>query len=254
MKLRVFMAILRRDARVVRREIVPFLLRTTLQPILLVFVFCYLMPRMSLVANAFTTAMLPGVVGLGLTFAAIQSVSLPMVQDFGFTREIEDRLLAPIPIELVAIEKIVAGMVQGMIAAAVVLIIEWALTPLRLDARSALLLLLMTILGGAACSALGLYLGTAIAPQHIGLMFSVIIAPMIFLGCTYYPWKGLSIMPVLQYVVLINPLVYVSEAMRAAMTPDVPHMPVLAIICALILMTLIFTAIGLRSFRKRAIS
>ena len=49
----------------------------------------------------------------------------------------------------------------------------------------------VTLLGAATFSALGLLLGTGIAPQQIGLMFSVIVAPMIFFGCTYYPWQGL---------------------------------------------------------------
>jgi hypothetical protein len=29
-------------------------------------------------------------------------------------------------------------------------------------------------------------------------MFSVIVAPMIMFGCTYYPWAGLAHVPVLK--------------------------------------------------------
>ena len=64
-----------------------------------------------------------------------------------------------------------------------------------------------------------MWLGTAIAPQQIGLMFSVIIAPMLFFGCAYYPWRGLDVVPVMKYVVLVNPMVYVAEGMRGALTP-----------------------------------
>ena len=149
------------------------------------------------------------------------------MQDFGWTKEIEDRLLAPIPTPLVAIEKIVAGVLQGMVAAIFVLpiarLIMGAIPGLTFGNLP--LLLLMTILSGAAFSSIGLYLGTAIAPQQIGLMFSVILAPMIMFGCTYYPWIGPQYIPSMKYAVLINPLVYVSEAMRAALTPSVPHMP-----------------------------
>ena len=149
------------------------------------------------------------------------------MQDFGWTKEIEDRLLAPIPTPLAAIEKIEAGVLQGIVAAIFVL----PIAPLIMGAIPGLtfgnlpLLLLMTILSGAAFSSIGLYLGTAIAPQQIGLMFSVILAPMIMFGCAYYPWIGLQHIPAMKYAVLINPLVYVSEAMRAALTPSVPHMP-----------------------------
>ena len=116
------------------------------------------------------------------------------------------------------------------------------------------LLILITILSGAAFSALGLLLGTGLPPQQIGLMFSIIIAPMMMFGCIYYPWRGLDRVPLLKYLVLINPLVYASEGMRASVTPSVPHMPILAIIGALIVTTVVFLWLGLRSFMKRAIS
>jgi ABC-2 type transport system permease protein len=104
----IFLALLRRDMRVARRELPFFLLRTTLQPLMFVIVFGYLLPRMGFMGRGYTTALLPGVLAISLTFSSIQSVALPMVQDFGWTKEIEDRLLAPVPIVLVAAEKIVA--------------------------------------------------------------------------------------------------------------------------------------------------
>ena len=83
-------------------------------------------------------------------------------------------------------------------------------------------------------------------------MFSVIIAPMVMFGCTYYPWRGLDAVPLMKWLVLINPLVYVAEGMRAALTPQIPHMPIAAILAALLLITSAFTWLGLRSFDKRA--
>src|SRR5438132_2256965 len=117
----IFVALLRRDMRVARRELPFFLLRTTLQPLMFVAVFGYLLPRMGFMGRGYTTALLPGVLAISLTFSSIQSVALPMVQDFGFTREIEDRLLAPVSTSLVAAEKIIAGVLQGFVAAIFVL-------------------------------------------------------------------------------------------------------------------------------------
>jgi ABC-2 type transport system permease protein len=253
---RVFTAILLRDVTVARRELPYFLIRTTLQPILFVIVFGFLLPRMGLVPRAFTTTMIPGILALSLAMSAIQSVALPMVADFGYTKEIEDRLLAPISTDLVAVEKIVAGVLQGSIAAAFVLpIARLIMGPIPgLTFSNLGLLVLVTILSGAAFSAMGLFLGTAIAPQQIGLMFSVILAPMIMFGCTYYPWVGLERVPAMKYVVLINPLVYVSEGMRAALTPTIPHMPIAAMLTALVVIAVLFLLLGLRAFRRRAIS
>src|SRR2546430_10988506 len=117
----IFLALLRRDTRVARRELPFFLLRTTMQPLMFVVVFGYLLPRMGFMGRGYTTALLPGVLAISLTFSSIQSVALPMVQDFGWTKEIEDRLLAPVPIWLVAAEKIVAGVLQGIVSALFVL-------------------------------------------------------------------------------------------------------------------------------------
>ncbi len=179
-----------------------------------------------------------------------------MMADFGFTKEIEDRLLAPIPTELVAIEKIVAGVLQGFVAAIFVLpAARLIMGPIpALSFGNIGLLLLMTVLSGAAFSAMGLFLGTAIAPQQIGLIFTMILAPMIMFGCTYYPWVGLERVPFIKYVVLINPLVYVSEGMRSALTPGVPHMPVAATLAALAVISALFLWLGLRAFDRRAIS
>jgi ABC-2 type transport system permease protein len=241
--------------RVARRELPYFLLRTTLQPLMFVAVFGYLLPRMGFMGRGYTTALLPGVLAISLTFSSIQSVALPMVQEFGWTKEIEDRLLAPVPIRLVAAEKIVSGVLQGIVSALFVLpVARIIMGPIpNLTFAHFGDVLLITILGAAAFSSLGLFLGTAIQPAQIGLMFGVILAPMIFFGCAYYPWQGLSAVPVMKYAVLINPLVYVSEGMRAALTPGSPHMPMGVALVALIVITSLFWMLGMRSFLKRAL-
>ena len=252
---RVFGSLLLRDAVVAKREVVAILLRTLMQPVLFVTVFGLLLPRMGLIPRGYNTTMLPGIVALSLTMAAIWSVTMPLIADFGMTKEIEDRLLAPVPIELIAIQKVFSGIAQGALAAMFVLpTARLLMGPVPgLTVRNLPLLAVMVLLGGAVFSAFGLFLGTALQPQHISLMMQVIFAPMIMFGCTYYPWRGLDQFPLLKYAVLVNPLVYISEGMRAALTPGVEHMPLTAIFGALIVMTAGLTWVGLRGFRKRAI-
>jgi ABC-2 type transport system permease protein len=251
---RIFLALLLRDVNVARRELPYFLLRTTLQPLLFIVVFGLLLPRMGFVGEAYKAALLPGVLAVSLAFSSVQSVALPMVADFGWTREIEDRLLAPISLELIALEKIVSGVIQGLIAALFVLpIARLIMGPIDgLTASHFGLVIVIVLLGATAFSMLGLLMGSLVNPQQIGLMFSVIVAPMIFFGCAYYPWQNLSVFPVMKYAVLINPLVYVSEGMRGVLTPAMPHMDLRAVSAALIIIIAIFWTLGLRSFRKRA--
>src|SRR6202034_4644199 len=80
----------------------------------------------------------------------------------------------------------------------------------------------------------GLALGCSMNQQHIGLMFSMVITPMIFFGCAYYPWSALKTFPIMQKAVLINPLVYASEGLRATLVPQFAHLPVPAVLAALL--------------------
>ena len=50
---------------------------------------------------------------------------MPLIAEFQFTREIEDRLLAPIEMQWLAVEKIVAGMIQALMAGLIVVIPAW---------------------------------------------------------------------------------------------------------------------------------
>ena len=85
-------------------------------------------------------------------------------------------------------------------------------------------LILVVALASLTAGALGLTIGTSVKPQQIGLIFGVVVIPITFLGCVYYPWAALTHIRWLQVGVLINPIVYMSEGLRAALTPTLPHM------------------------------
>jgi ABC-2 type transport system permease protein len=252
---RVFSALLLRDLMVSRRELPYFLLRTTVQPLLFTLVFGFLLPRMSFVGRGYSSALLPGILAMSLALSSMQSVTLPMVIDFA-TNALEDRLLAPVSLQVVAFEKIAMGILQGVAAAVFVLpVARWVMGPIdSLTLSHGFEIVGVALLGSAAFSALGLLLGTAISPQQIGLVFSAIVAPMMFFGCVYYPWKGLDAVPVLKYLVLLNPMVYVAEGLRGSLTPALPHMNLAAVLIALVSLTAALSSLGLRSFERRSIA
>ena len=104
-------------------------------------------------------------------------------------------------------------------------------------------------------SSLGLLLGTIFEPRNIGLMFGFIVLPLTFLGGTYYAWSSLAPVQVdgfhwLQTLVLINPLIYVTEGMRAGLT-QAPHMHLYVIYPVLVGFCALFLFLGLRKFRGR---
>ena len=264
-----FAALLYRDLAVLKKNLREFIPRTIIQPFLLVFVFLYVFPKIGQGVgggraggeSAFATILVAGVVGLSILFQGIQSVALPMVQEFGYTKEIEDRVLAPLPVSLVAIGKVTAGALQGLIAACVVfpiaafvhasgvvphLTIHW------------LILLTMIPLACVTTASLGLTFGTKFDPRQVPALFALIILPITFLGGTYYAWTALHAVqiggfPWLQALVTLNPLIYITEGFRAALT-TAPHMHLYVIYPVLVGFAAFFLRLGIVNFRKRVLS
>ena len=199
-----------RDFRVLRRDWVPTTLRTIMNPLLTVFVFTYVLPRtgqrLPTAAGSINlaTVLVPGLVAVAMIFTSIAAVALPLSIELGATREIEDRVLAPIPLATVPLAKVAFGAFQGALAGAVIFPIITLLpaTAVHIRVASWGMLVLMLLLSSWTAASLGLFLGTAVRPQHIGLMFAVILTPIMFLGCVYYPWASLSSIRWLQVLVL----------------------------------------------------
>jgi ABC-2 type transport system permease protein len=255
MNFKTFLAMLGRDAHVARRNFIPLAFQTLLQPMMFVFVFGRVMTTSGFMPPEYKTLLLPGIIALSMVMSGTWAVAMPLVAEFQFTKEIEDRLLAPMEIEWLAIEKVVAGMIQALIAGLVVLPTAWlVMGGVSLSSEHALLFVTMALLVAVLASSLGLTLGCSVGQQHVGLMFSLVLAPMIFFGCTYYPWQALQKFPILQRVVLINPLVYASEGFRSALVPQFPHLPSGAIFSGLVLFNTGFVLLGLRQFRRKALS
>ncbi len=223
MNWKAFIAMLARDAHVARRNFVALLFQTFLQPLMFVFIFGRVM------------------VGSGY---------MPP------SYEIEDRLLAPMEISWLAIEKVVAGTLQALAAGLMVIPAAWLLLRPGVDLHvpHPLLFALVAILVALFSATGGLALGCSMQQTHIGLMFSLIVAPMIFFGCTYYPWSALEKFPVLQKAVLVNPLVYASEGLRATMIPQFPHLPLLAVVIGLVFFNALLLATGLRNFHGKSVT
>ena len=257
-----FRSLLLRDLVVLRKTLQEFIPRTVLQPFLIVFVFTYVFPKIGQGvgsgsaggAATFSTMLVAGVVGLVIIFQGIQAVALPMVNEFGYTREIEDRVLAPLPIWLVAIEKAVWGALSGLFGALIVFPIAAIVpaTPVQLDINWPVLLTL-TPIACYMCGALGLTFGTRFDPRTVPLLFGIIVIPITFLGAIYYPWQALEPIRWLQILVLANPLVYMCEGFRAALTP-VDHMSLWVVYPALLAFSVLFTWLGVNGFKRRVLT
>lgn len=252
------MALFARDVVLLRKSVSVFALRTVLQPLLFVFVFTYVFPRVGQRVSGpdasadFSTLLVPGLVAIASLFQGIQAVALPLANDLGHTTEIEDRVMAPLPVWALAAQKVLSGATQSVLAGLVVLPLALAIpdTPVDLDVRWPVLLTVgpLSALVGAA---MGLVLGARADPRQVPLLFSIIIIPVTFLGAAYYPWPRLSSIPWLKWAVLVNPLVYMSDGLRAALTPQFDHMPIAAVHAGLVGFAALLLHLGVSGFRKR---
>ncbi len=257
-----FVALLQRDVHVLFKNVWLFMVRAVMQPLLLMFVFTYVFPKIGQGVGggaageaAFTSTLVAGVVGLAIIFQGIQAVALPLVQEFGYSKEIEDRVLAPLPTRAVGVQKIVTGVFNALFAALLVFPIAYIVpaTDVHLDIHW-LTLLTLAPLAAWVAGALGLVLGTKVAPQQVSYLFALVVLPLTFLGCLYYPWKALEAVPWLQVAVLVNPLVYMCEGFRAALTSGSPHMSLWAVYGALLGFAVVLTWVGTDGFERRTVS
>jgi ABC-2 type transport system permease protein len=257
-----FFGLLLRDLRVLSRELGPFLLRVGMQPLLFLFVFTFVMPHMtgggplSSAGPGFGSVLLPGLMAVAIMFSGIAAVALPLSTEFGITREIDDRVMCPAPVAIVAVEKVVFSALQSILAALMVIpmAIYIPATPVYPDLHRWWLLAIVMILSSLLAGALGLAIGSSVSPRNIGLVFSIIVVPITFLGCVYYPWAYLDKIRWLQIAVLFNPIVYISEGLRSAVTPQIHSMPAWIVLPALVAFLFFLGRFGLRGFLRRVIS
>jgi ABC-2 type transport system permease protein len=254
-QLRAFLALCGRDLWVtVRHELSSFLAQALLQPIFLLFVFGRVLPEIGAARPGYGAQLLPGVMALTLVLTALQNTALPLVIEFSFTKEIEDRLLAPLPVAAVAVQKILIAALRGVIAGLLILPLAALILPggVHVSGPDWPALIGIFVFGSLAAGAMGLVLGTAVPPNRISVAFAVVLTPLIFTGCTFYPWISLHHLQWFQVVTLINPLTYVSEGLRAALT-TLPHLGGGWIALGLAVALVGFGMLGTRLFIRRAI-
>jgi ABC-2 type transport system permease protein len=256
-----FVAILHRDLVVTGREFIPFLLQALMQPLFFLFIFGKVLPGIGLAAGNFASLMLPGIVALTGMIAAMQGVTLPLVLDLGYAREIDDRLLSPLPVWWVALEKVIYAAMRGTVASSVIFPLGWLILGPGFAVRGDRIpeLIGMVLLTGAVGATIGLFVGTMIKPEQISLMFTLIFTPLLFTGCTYYPWGALNRIGWFQVVTLFNPLTYCAEGLRYTMVPpingrELPTLDPYIILIALGISVVVMFMAGTRTFHKRVVT
>jgi ABC-2 type transport system permease protein len=194
-----------RDFTILDKRLLQFVAATVMQPLMLVFVLTYLFPKIGQSigggggAPRFSSLLMAGIVAQTIIFIGIFSVGTEVVRELGVTGEMEDRLLAPAPVGLVAVEKIVSGGLQALFGALVVFPIAAFVpaTPVYLDVQP-LVLLTLTPLACITAAGIGLTLGSHFSPGTASYLFGVVALPLSFLGAIFYTWPSLAPLPAIK--------------------------------------------------------
>jgi ABC-2 type transport system permease protein len=179
---------------------------TLTQPILVVLVFGNILPRLGLVADEFRTVLVPGLMAITMMMSGVQAVLMPLMTDLSGSREVT----APRPItpfgRLQSGGAIHAG-TAGLIALPVMMVLVHEVSGVQVHPRW-LWLFPLVVFCGLLSASFGLNLGTRVEPRFSGLLFAVVLGPMMLFGCAYYPWMSLQVLGPLQWLFLLNPLVF----------------------------------------------
>jgi ABC-2 type transport system permease protein len=251
---RAFLAVLSRDVHVTGKELGAFLAQVLIQPFFFLFIFAKVLGSAGFVSADYGRIMLPGLLALNAFFGALQAVAFPLVLDFAWTREIEDRLLAPIPIPLVGVEKVVFGALRGLLASLLMVPVGFLVLPhVAWPVGGLAPALLSTALGALLGGTMGLVIGTLVPARRVNVLFAVIFAPLMFTGSVQFPWHALNNQRWFQALCALNPLTYVSEGIRASLVPSVPHLPYG--LCVLVTVVAIGGCawLGIKGFLRRAL-
>lgn len=251
-----FQAMVKRDLLIQARDKWEFVFRVAMLPFMLILLYGYILPRIGLVPPTFPNQMFPGIVGMSVLVTGIHGTAIPLTMDFNVSREIEDRLQAPVNVSVVALAKMCVGIIEAWVGGFIVLPLSLLLMggslDLNLTLQGFLLLLPILLLASLSSATLGLLVGTIIKPGQIAAMFPGFLIPLVFLGSVFFSWDTLDVTPIIQILVLVNPLVYVNEALRAVLTPQIAHMPLLFSVIGIVVSILVMGYWGRKRFIRMA--
>jgi ABC-2 type transport system permease protein len=198
-------------------------LRMVLQPAIYLFVFGYVVGRMLSAGNGgnYAAVMAPGIVAITLMSAPYLVVGSSILTGFYF-RTMEAWLLSPVKLRAVLLALVASGTIYGVVSAAVVAVLIWLI--LGIVPQHLALTAFFCVAGSMFFSLLAVtVLLTPVTPKKGQDVFSFLMMPMTFFGCTFYSFDMLQ--PPFSYLALLLPTTYLSEGLRAAYLPGSGSLP-----------------------------
>lgn len=241
------------DLSILKKNLVDKLIDVAIWTVLTLFVTGYIMPYFGLSGN-FGPFQLGGVIAAVGCFELYGQV-VELLTDFNGDRIISYYLTLPIPAWMVLMSK-------ALYFACTNFILSLAMFPLgkiclwnRLDLINVSYVKLVAILFVQSFfySFCSFWCTSVIADiSKIGSVWSRFIFPLWFMGGFQFSWYALhSFVPLIAYVDLINPMIYITEGTRAALLGQEEYLSYGLCFLMIILFSVLFMVIALGKLKKR---
>ncbi|MCI1667051.1 MAG: ATP-binding cassette domain-containing protein [Olsenella sp.] len=185
-----FLAMVQRDLLIQARDIWEFVFRVAMLPFILILTYGFVLPTLGVLPESFPSQMFAGMVGMSMLITGIHGTAVPLTMDFNNLHEIEDRLLAPVSSTVVALAKMLVGIIESFVGGLIVLPISLLFMGSRINVTMGLgdvpALIGILVLISLASATLGLLVGTIIRPTQIVAMFPGFLMPVVFLGAIFF--------------------------------------------------------------------
>jgi ABC-2 type transport system permease protein len=197
-------------------------------------------------AGDYISFLVPGVISMSIMHISMfTGIEVVWDKKFGFLRE---TLVAPIPRSHIMLGRTLGGatisVLQGIIVLGLTILVGF-----RPDSAFSIFPALAVIfLLSIFLTAFGTALATRMDDMHaFPMVMNFIIMPMFFLSGAIYPLEGIP--SAMKALVIINPLTYAVDGLRAALTGQ-SYFPLIFDMGILALLSVIVTSIGTYLFSK----
>src|SRR5262249_6820208 len=124
---RPFLIFVLREMLRLRNELLMFVTKVATITLATTFVFNFIMPQLrgqeGAVRAGYATVLAPGMVAVATCNQAFTAALTSVTYDFGPLRRIDQALMAPLPVPLIAVTRIIDGTIRGLLGASVALTI-----------------------------------------------------------------------------------------------------------------------------------
>lgn len=248
-----FNALLYTDLRLFRKVIMTKSIDLSIWVVTTMFVMSYLLPLFGVSAEFGAI----NLVGLGASaglFEVFPSV-MTMVADFEGDRVIDYYFTTPIPSWLVFFKSIVFSAIQSLFLAAVALPIGWLFLKesLAWSAISWLNFTSMLVAMSLFYGAFTLFIVSFVSGMEtINSVWMRVVYPLWFMGGFQFTWYSLkAVFPACAYILLLNPITYIMEGLRAAVLGQAGYLPFWVCLLVVLLSTVLCGIIGIKRLLKR---